>query len=174
MKESDNVLEFLSLSGKRGKQEVPIQTAYAICKSIDWEAKTMVAIGQTDDLEYYDISLGNGFEYKKPKVNTLCLIGLIENQPANAFLIDANEIEEYLITVQDSVIQVKPEGIKMTRSGEVLKTVLNDLINKINKLNEQLQAVIVIQGTSPNIPALQQLVSDKETIKQRLNTILID
>lgn len=155
-------------------ENTPIQTAYVTCKNVDWDKKTMTAVGQVDDLEHYDVKLGIGFEYKKPKINTLCLIGLVENQPANSFLIEASEVEELLITVGESIVQVKEEGIKMTRSGEILKTVLNDLIDKINELNQELQAVIVVQGTTPNVPNLIQIMQDKVQIKNRLNQILIE
>lgn len=91
----DNVAEFLALTGKRGKQQIAIQTAYVICKEVDWDKKTMTAIGQTDDLEFYDIKLGFGSTSTKPKVDALCVIGLIENQAANAFLIAASEVDAF-------------------------------------------------------------------------------
>lgn len=170
---SDSVAEFLALTGRRGKQSIIIQTAYAVCKHVDWENKTMTAVGQSDDLEYYNVRLGNGSIVKKPKPGTLCLIGLIENQAANSFLVDAAEIEEIIITSGDSEVTIKEEGVKINRSGENMKSVLNDLIDKMNELNTEVQKIIVIQGTSPDIPALTQLQEDKIEIKQRLNTILI-
>ncbi|HCY81545.1 MAG TPA: hypothetical protein DHV22_08075 [Xanthomarina gelatinilytica] len=170
---SDEVAEFMTLTGKRGKQAIAIQTAYAICKDVDWEKKTMTAIGQSDDLEYYNVRLGNGSIVKKPKPGTLCLIGLIENQAANSFLVDAAEIEEIIITSGETEFTIKEDGFIVKQDGESLKTVLNDLIDKINELNQEVQKIIVIQGTSPSVPDLTQLVLDKTEIKTRLNTILI-
>lgn len=156
---SDEVAEFGRLIRKNQKQSMPVQTAYALCKSINWEAKTMTATGQTDDLDYYDVQLGNGFEYKRPKIGTLCLIGLLENQAANVFLIDASEVEEYYIKTGTSEVQVKETGIKIKRGNEDLKTVLNDMIDEINKIK-------VIYGNTINVPAMLE-------IKDRLNNILI-
>src|SRR5690606_18512479 len=121
--------------------------AYAICKSIDWEKKTMTATGQTDELDYHDVKLGNGFEYKRPKQGVLCLIGLVENQPANAFLIDASEVEEYYVKTGTSEVQVKEAGITIKRGGEDLKSVMNDMIDEINKIK-------VVYGNSIDVPAM--------------------
>ncbi|GLB51701.1 hypothetical protein NBRC110019_07400 [Neptunitalea chrysea] len=149
---------FTELINQRIKELTPIQTAYATCVSVDWENKTMVAKGQTDDLEYYDIDLGRGAEYKKPKVNTLCLIGLIENNPANAFLLDAAELEELNFKTGTTELTVKESGVIIKSGNEDLKTVFNDMIDELNK-------IVVIYGNTINVVAM-------ETIKQRLNTIL--
>lgn len=156
---SDEALEFTRLMARKNKESFPIQTAYAICTSVNWEAKTMTTKGQTDELEYYDVKLGNGFEYKRPKTGTLCLIGLVQNQAANAFLIDANEVEEYYVKTGTSELQVKEAGIHVKRGDEDLKTVLNAMIVEINKIK-------VIYGNTINVEAMNE-------IKNRLNTILI-
>lgn len=150
---------FNELMSQRINELVPVQTAYATCKSVDWQNKTMTAIGLTDDLEYYEVDLGRGAEYKKPKEGALCIIGLIENKPANAFLIDATELEELEIKTGDTEVTVKDTGVKIKRSGEDLRSVLNDMIDEINKIR-------VIYGNTINVTAMT-------AIKQRLNNILI-
>jgi len=154
------VAEFGRLLGKRMKETVQVQTAYAICKSVDWEKKTMVATGQTDDLDYIDVKLGFGAEYKKPVVGALCLIGLVENQSANAFLIEASELEELVIIVGESQINIKDSGISLKRGEETFKTILNDFINEVNK-------IIVVNGTTINVGAVN-------AIRDRLNNVLIE
>lgn len=155
----NEIAEFGKLLGKRIGETAKVQTAYAICKSVDWDQKTMTATGQTDDLDYFDVKLGFGAEYKKPKSGALCLIGLIENQAANAFLIEASELEELIMTTGDSEIQVKESGIHVKRGDEDLKSVLNDMITEINKIK-------VIYGNSIN-------VAEMESVRDRLNNILI-
>lgn len=157
---SDQVTEFANLLGQKNKQSMPIQTAYAICKSVDWEKKTMTATGQTDELDYHDVKLGNGFEYKRPKNGALCLIGLVENQGANAFLIDASEVLEYYVKTNTSEVQIKENGIAIKRGNETLKSILNDFMDEVNK-------IIVINGTTINVAAVM-------AIKQRLNSVLIE
>jgi hypothetical protein len=155
---NDETSEFVRLLGKSRKEAAIVQTAYAICKSVDWTAKTMVATGQTDSLDYFDVKLGNGFEYKKPKVGSLCLIGVIENKPASTFLIDASEVEGYYVKANTSEVEVENEGITIKRGNQDLKSVLNDMIDEINKIK-------VIYGNSIDVVAMT-------VIKDRLNSIL--
>ncbi|MDR0559129.1 MAG: hypothetical protein LBG92_03100 [Prevotellaceae bacterium] len=51
------------------------------------------------------------------------------------------------------------EAVKIQAAGENLAKILSDFIDEVAK-------IIVVQGTSPNVPALQQ-------IKQRLNKIIV-
>lgn len=150
---------FNELLSQRIKELIPIQTAYATCKEVNWEDKTMTAVGSTDNLEYYEVDLGKGSELKKPKIGTLCLIGIIENSAANAFLIDAEELEELHIITGTTELVIKENGVKVKRGEQDLLSVLNDMIDEINKIK-------VIYGNTINVVAMTE-------IKQRLNGILI-
>lgn len=150
--------EFNRLLGQRIRELIPITMTWATVKSVDWEQKTMTATGLSDDLDYFDVLLGIGSEVRKPKVGTKCLIALIGNS-ANAILIEADQLEQFQIQVGTSKMIIKPEGIIVQKGGENLKVILNDMISEINK-------IIVINGTSINVPAMN-------AIKERLNTILI-
>lgn len=151
--------DFNKLLGQRIRELIPITTSWAIVKSVDWEKKTMTATGLIDDLDNYDVLLGIGSEYKKPKKGTKCLIGFIENSP-NAFLIAADELEEIIYKVDESELIIKEGGFIIKQSDESLKAVFNDMIDELNK-------IIVINGTTINVGAMT-------AIKNRLNTILIE
>lgn len=151
--------EFNRLISQRIKELIPIQTAWAKAKTIDWDKKTMVATGVTDDLDYPDVLLGIGTEYKKPKEGTNCLIGIVSNS-ANAFLITAEEVEETIIVSGESQLTIKEDGFIIRQSNESLKTIFEDMIDEINK-------IIVINGTSINVAAMT-------AIKERLKTVLIE
>lgn len=84
--------QFNALLGQRIRELIPVQTTWAIVKEVDWTNKTMTATGVTDDLDYFNILLGLGSEYRKPVVGSKCLIGIIEKSN-NGFLIIADEIE---------------------------------------------------------------------------------
>ncbi|MNS21777.1 hypothetical protein D3C72_535470 [compost metagenome] len=77
-----------------GRDHVKVQTCWVTVKSVDWDKKTMIATGVADDLDFEDVSLGIGYMYQKPAIGCLCLLGMIENQDAAAFLIDAEVVEE--------------------------------------------------------------------------------
>jgi len=142
------------------KGNAKIQTHYAYVTEVDWEAKTATVKGLLDDLEFYDVRLGLGALYVKPIVGSKCLIGLILNNDAQTFLIDAEELEEFNWTTGQSNMVIKPEGFVIKKANENLKAVLNDFITEVSK-------IIVIQGVTINVAALT-------AIKQRLNTILTD
>lgn len=153
------IAEFNELMEKRMRGGSKIQTAYAICKAVDWEAKTMTATGQSDGLDYFDVRLGLGSVFQYPKEKSLCLIGLIENHAANAFLIACDSVEKLHLKADNSEVQVNKEGIHVKRGDQDLKSVLNDMITEINKIK-------VIYGNTIN-------VVEMEAIRNRLNNILI-
>lgn len=152
--------DFNILIGQRMTEKIPVQTVYATCMEVDWQNKTMTAIGLVDELPYYQVSLGLGSIYKKPKQGAVCLIGVIGNNTAATFLITTDQLEELIVKVDDSELNITPQGFKISRLGEVLKTVFNDMIDEINKIK-------VIYGNSIDVAAMI-------AIKQRLNTLLID
>lgn len=61
-------------------------------KSVDWSSKTMTAIGADDD-PIFDILLGIGGMFIKPKIGAVCLVSMIEGDNAMAFLVAADQVE---------------------------------------------------------------------------------
>ena len=93
-----------------------------------------------------------------PKEGSYVLYGILENMEHEAAVLACSEVEKYIIKIGDTQQEITTEGTKINGGGENLKNVLNDLIAEIEK-------IIVVVGTSPNVPAL-------EAIKLRLNKIL--
>lgn len=151
--------EFNNLLAKKLKDGQSVQTVFAIVDDVDWGKKTMTATGVIDDLDYHDVLLGLGEIYTKPKLGSRCLIGLINNQGNNTFLIWSEEAEEWTHKVGDAELEMKDDGFVVKAQGESLKSVLNDFIDEVNK-------IIVVNGTTINVAAVTR-------IKQRLNQILI-
>ena len=157
-REGQELNEFTNLLDLKTKGNTKVQTHWAEVVEVDWNNKTMTVKGLIDDLEFYDVLLGLGSVYKKPKIGAKCLIGLILNNEAATFLIEAEAVDELFIEVGTSTFKIDANGFLVKRDNETLKKVLNDLIVELNK-------IIVIQGTSINVPAMN-------AIKQRLNTVL--
>jgi hypothetical protein len=154
------IRDFNDLIAQRIKELIPVQTVWAICKTVSEQDKTMNALGVTDDLMYHNVYLGDDDNYAKPEIGSKVLIGKIENQDANFFLINARAIVEFQFKSGNALIKLNPSGLTVSNQNENLKKVLNDMIDELNK-------IIVVQGTSINVPAMQ-------AIKQRLNTVLND
>lgn len=160
---------------ERQKSFVKVQVRWATVTAVDWEAKTMTATGLLDDLPYHDVLLGTGSFYRKPVVGTDCLIGMIENQDAASFLIDAESIEEAAYFAGDSSYTIKESGFILKQGNESFKTVLNDFQKQVGKLCDELSKVIVAIGTGPNTVALQAIKEEiTGSITHRTNQIFIE
>lgn len=157
---AEEVKAFNGLLSKKIKELTPVQTVWVTVDEVNWEEKTMTAKGVADDLPFFDVLLGVGNEYHKPKKGTKALIGLIENTPNSSFLITADEIEEVNIKTGNSFLTIKENGFIVKQGTESLRTILNDFMNEVNK-------IIVVNGTSINVGAVN-------AIKQRLNSVLIE
>ncbi|MBD3748506.1 MAG: hypothetical protein IE931_03325 [Sphingobacteriales bacterium] len=126
--------DFVKLLGKHSKDNTIVQTSWVISSDIDWENKTMTAKGVTDDLEFYNISLGLGAVTIKPKQGTNCLIGIIENQGAAAFLIDAEEVEEFSLKIDESEFKLDLNGFKVKKGDDSLKSILTEVVDQMLKI----------------------------------------
>ena len=115
------------------KSFVSVQTIWVEADEIDWEEKTMTAIGISDDLPYYDILLGLDSILIKPKKGATCLIGLIDNNPTTPFLIWANETEEYSIKVENTELKMD-NGFLLKKENETLAKLMTDLLQEIQKM----------------------------------------
>ena len=125
--------------------------------AVDWGAQTMTAI-DGDGLEFFDVLLGVGTTAVRPVVGSDCLIAIVEGDEATAMLIYADEVEEVYLKSGDARLIVSTEGCRIERGSDDLKSTLTDLISEIQK-------IVVVVGTNPNVPAL-------ELIKTRLTKIL--
>ncbi len=152
--------EFIRLQTAQGKAHVKPQIVWAKVKAVDWENKTMVATDIIDGLDYFEVQLGVGGVYQKPKVGAKCLLGVLGNNTSATFLIEASNIEETIFTSDKTIFKIKEDGFVLEQNGESLKNVLNDFIDEVNK-------IVVIYGNTIN----QAKVT---AIKERLNTILIE
>ena len=173
MKKGKNIQEFGELLNKNVSKQVKVQTHWCEVSEVNWDEKTMTAIGIQDDLPFNNVQLGLGSFYRKPKTDTLCLIGIIANQEASAFLIDAEAIEEAVWISGGSELTIKEEGFIVKQGSESLKTVLNDWQAEFGKLCDEINKIVVAIGVSPNVPVITQIKTKVNTqIKNRLNNIL--
>jgi len=125
--------------------------------AVDWEAQTMTAV-DGDGLEFFGVLLGVGTTAVKPVVGTDCLIAIVEGDEATAFLLYADEAEEFYLKAGATSLVVSKDGCVVERGSENLLKALEDLIAEVQK-------VVVVVGTTPNVAAL-------EAIKTRMKAIL--
>lgn len=142
---SDEIARLRESIIKTIKENVPVQNVWCTVKSVDWDAKTMVCISTTDKLEYHDVLLGLDMLYKKPKVNTKCLISALENKEAQAYMVICDEVDAIEFQTTDAALKLKIEDDVWTwndgnNKGLVKMPAAKEQYNKIeNKLNQLIQ-----------------------------------
>lgn len=115
---------------KKGTLQAQLRWVKAV--RIAWEEKIMDAMGIADELEYYNIQLGAGSIFMKPKPDTICLIGLLEGQEAAGFLLSAFELEEITVDAQ-TLINFNGGKLGGLVKVEALTDKLNELVDAFNK-----------------------------------------
>ena len=138
--------------------------------------KTCTVVLQ-DKVELYKVRL-NAIETTitnqlciKPKEGSKVLVGIIENMKAEAVLLSCSEVEEFFVHIGSAIFRVKEDKVKITAGNENLKDALVDLKAEIKKLSGELQAVVVLYGTSPNLPNLVAIDTALDLIENRITTI---
>lgn len=142
---------------KKGQYTFPV-----IVKSVD-KSKRTVTVTDLEDFEYTDVRLTAVIDESKavviyPKLGSTVLVSMIGNELEQLFVSSVREVESIDAVIENTEFHIDASGHRIKRGNEDLLSVLNDLIDELNK-------IVVIQGTSVNVPATT-------LIKQRLNTIL--
>ena len=118
------------------KNNTPTQTVWVEVKEVDWDEKTMVALGIDDELEYYDVLLGLGSVDVKPKVGSNCLIGFINNSETLPFLIMAEVVEEIDVNVDKCQFNIN-DGFLLKKQNETLAKLMSNLLKEIQNVRLQ-------------------------------------
>lgn len=108
------------------------QIRFVECTSVDWENKTMNAVGQGDDVEYMDVMLGFGYVDIKPAIGSVCLIGIIDGQEVSTFLINAETVD---------LVETKSKKIVYNDGSNNGLVKVKELTEKVNTLERDLNQV---------------------------------
>lgn len=147
------------------------QLRWVTVTRVDKENLMMDAVGVSDDLEYYGIQLGMGAFNICPKVGSGCLVGIVEGQETDAFLISAEEIEEVQIKADTSITFNNGELGGMVKVGN-LTDKINELIKAFNNHTHTLpESSVAVQGSATsqaNInPITVPAINDKHASLKR-------
>ena len=127
------IAEFQRLLSQKIKDKLVSSVLWATVENVNWEEKTMTVKSLVDDLPYEDVLLGLGSYYRKPKVGSKCLIGIIGSKSAITYLIECDQLEEIEVTTGNSELKITEDGIQLKRNQENLSEVLSDMIDELNK-----------------------------------------
>ena len=146
--------EFDILLSEKIKKAIPQVLQWATVTSVDWQEKTCEATDLDTKLPFLNIALGIGGMYIKPKVGSLILVGMVENNESQPFLLNAQEVEAYEL-----------KAVKFTLHNETIdfKTLLNDLLT-------ELKSAIIQTPAGPGNFAPNNVVKFEE-INQKINQL---
>ena len=114
--------EFDILISEKIKKAIPQVLQWATVTSVDWQEKTCEATDLDTKLPFLNIALGIGGMYIKPKVGSLILVGMVENNEGQPFLLNAQEVEAY---------ELKADNFTIHNETIDFKTLLNDLLTEL-------------------------------------------
>lgn len=154
MTTGNEITEFGKLLNQRTKKLIDVQTYWVKVKDINWNEKTMTAIGVVDDLEFYEVSLGIGSIHRKPTIDSRCLIGIINNNANDTFLIECAECEEIEISDKTAFKWLLKNG-ELTMNGNqfgglVKATELKTELDKVNLILQAMQTAFQSWVPVPN------------------------
>lgn len=107
----------------------------------------------------------------KPKVGSRVLVAIIENIKTEAVLLSCSEVDEFFIHIGSAIFRLKENKVKITAGNEDLKDTLIDMKKEIVKLSGEVQKIVVLYGTSPNLLALVAIDTALGLIENRIKTI---
>ncbi|MEI8086996.1 MAG: hypothetical protein WCG93_12350 [Paludibacter sp.] len=141
--------DFMLLFKRHLNGSTQAQIRWVTCKSVDWDKKTMIADGVSDDLPYYDIALGFGSLHIKPVVETDCLIAILEGQESVAWLLHASEADEMVFNGGEN------GGLTNTKE---LKTQLDKLTKRVDGIINGINSPTIVPVPSDGGVALLSLL----------------
>lgn len=160
MKVDERFIEAVKLIIESG---LPHQVVTGSVKSIDKENNTCT-VERDDAPKLFKVRLNAVIDditnktVVYPTVGSKVLCAIIGNDKKEATIIKNSKIDSVATKIGDTDFLVDASGIQIKRGNNTLKQLLNDFISEV-------QAIVVAQGTSPNVVAL-------ETIKTQINQVL--
>lgn len=106
------------------------QLRWVTVDKVDKDNRTMDVTGVVDQLEYYNVQLGLGALCIYPKQRTTCLVGIIEGQETDAFLISADEVDE--IVLNDGTLGGLVKVRELTERLNLIEKDINSLKQKLS------------------------------------------
>lgn len=142
MKRGSNIIEFGKLLTSKTKKLIDVQTHWCIVKEVDWDKKTMTATGVIDGCDFFEVNLGIGSINRNPTIDSKCIIGIINNNAADAFLIECESVDEIEISDATGFKLLLKDG-KMTINGEAFGGIVNaiELKKQVDKNTAVLEAI---------------------------------
>ena len=133
----------------------------ATVKSVDKEANTIVATGEKEDVDYFDVRLRAALDDDQgqgvvayPVVGSTVSIVLLDGLDTMAFVAQMSAIESYKLTVSSGVSLELTQGGKLLLNGDAFGGLVqvDELVKRLNKLEERMLTHQHLVGKAPTLP----------------------
>ena len=150
-----------------GQQTVTVEAC--TITAVDWAARTCDCSPE-DGPDLYDVRLraqrgtdsATGL-YGKPAVGAAALVALVDGNPADAYLLACDRYTEWVLAPDGQAeLRITPDGFVLTRSGESLGALLQDLLAAIQQLT--VTTALGPSGPPINLPAFDTLSNRFQTL----------
>lgn len=137
--------------------------------AVDVAKKTFTGVDRFD-IKYDDVQLSSSVINEKtvlvvPSVNSWVQVSAIENQENELVLMAYDKLDDLMIDIGSLSLSANANGIKLNCQGENLKNTLVSVVDQVSNVCDELKKVVVAVGVTPNVPAI-------ELIRQELNTVI--
>ena len=138
---------------------------------VDEDNGTMDVKGVSDELEYYDVSLGCGSVVLVPEKGSLCTIAILEGVDTECLLISAERVERIKVKASTEIVFNEGKLGGLVKVQE-LTDVINGVIDKFNTHTHNIVGVKTGSGavTAPpptgTIKSLERSLIENKSILQ--------
>lgn len=158
------------------EKHIPITLDIGIVKEVEEDICHVES--QTTEKDYFDcrinaIEKNEGDRFKiTPKKGSSVVFGIFKDTE-KAIIISVSEVEKIEAVIDSTDFLIDEEGYQIVRDDINLKDVLKQGFVNQNKLNQEVQKILVSIGTSPNVPSLNVIKQNTETdVINKILTIL--
>jgi len=147
---------------------IPVQVQLGKVVSVDKDAMTCDV--DMDGMTMYDVRLKSVIDNNDkavmlfPKQDSSVLVGIINNNERHPFVVAYGEVDELKYKIGRFELQIKDDKIKIENGSKNLKSLLNDLIDRLKT------AIIQTPAGPGNFSPAD--VQGLEQIKQGINQLL--
>lgn len=106
-----------------------------------------------------------------PEINTTVLVGLIGNDENTLFVCAVDAVESVEGVIGECKFLIDNNGYHLAKGELNVKDLLVDGFENQNKLNRELQKVVVSIGVTPNVPALKEIEGKNSQIINSIKTV---
>lgn len=128
---------------------------------------TMDVKGVSDELEYYDVSLGCGSVVLVPEKGSLCTIAILEGVDTECLLISAERVERVKVKASTEIVFNEGKLGGLVKVQE-LTDIINGVIDKFNSHTHNVAGVTPGSGTVIAPAPINKISKmDRETIENK-------